>query len=122
MRPPAITITPIRNAANVGPVVSSVARVRAWTRAPAREPAMARASRIGMNRPASMTRPRLMSYHGVLAARPANADPLFWATDAYAYMISDRPWKPGLRMDRVPAPSTRDALPTASTTVGIVST
>ena len=30
MRPPTITITPIRNTANVGPEVSRVALVRAW--------------------------------------------------------------------------------------------
>jgi hypothetical protein len=44
MSPPTIKITPNKNTTNVGPEVSRVARVRAWTRAPASEPAMARPS------------------------------------------------------------------------------
>ena len=82
MRPPTITMTPTRKPANVRPAVSRVARVLACTRAPASEPAMASASTIGANRPMSIVRPRVTSYHGVLAASPAKADPLFCATDA----------------------------------------
>ena len=76
MSPPTITITPSRNATNVGPDVSRVALVRACTLAPASEPAMARASTIGANRPTSMTRPSATSYQGVLADSPAKADRL----------------------------------------------
>src|SRR5260221_8513667 len=75
MRPPTITITPSSNTANVGPDVSSVALVRACTRAPASEPAMASASTIGAKRPISMARPSVTSYHAVLADSPAKADP-----------------------------------------------
>ena len=77
-------ITPSRNAANVGPLVSRVAQVRACTRAPASEPAMARDSTIGAKRPMSMARPSVVSYQVVLAARPAKADPLLFATEAKA--------------------------------------
>ena len=62
--------------------MSRVARVRACTRAPASDPAIASASTIGTNRPTSIVMPSVMSYQVVLAASPANADPLFCATDA----------------------------------------
>lgn len=75
-------MTPSRNAANVGPEVSSVALVRACTRALASEPAIARASTIGPKRPMSMARPSVTSYHGVFAASPAKAEPLLLATEA----------------------------------------
>src|SRR5450756_1107389 len=74
MRPPTITMTPTRKPANVRPAVARVARVRACTRAPASEPAMASASTIGANRPMSMVRPRVMSYHGVLGSRRVLVD------------------------------------------------
>ncbi len=70
--------------------VQGRADVRVHTRA-ASEPAIARASTIGPKRPIDIARPSIMSYHGVFAARPANAEPLLLATDAKAYVISDSP-------------------------------
>jgi hypothetical protein len=43
---------------------------------------MASASTTGANRPMSMVSPSVTSYQVVLAASPAKADPLFWATEA----------------------------------------
>ena len=45
---------------------------------------MARESTIGAKRPMSMARPSVVSYQVVLAARPAKADPLLFATEAKA--------------------------------------
>jgi hypothetical protein len=47
---------------------------------------------------------------------------LLRVTEAKAYMISLRPWKPGLRIERVPAPSTRDMLPKTRMMIGVDST
>src|ERR1700733_16334470 len=71
MRPPTITMTPTRKAANVTPEVSRVALVRACVLAPASEPAIASASTIGANRPISIVIASVTSYQGVLAASPA---------------------------------------------------
>src|SRR5580692_10929396 len=49
-------MTPARKPAKVAPAVSRVALVRAWTRAPARDPAIASARMIGPNRPISVGR------------------------------------------------------------------
>jgi hypothetical protein len=62
-----IRITPSRKTTYVGPVVSRVALVRAWTHVPAREPALARANTMGTKRPISMVRPSRVLYHGVFA-------------------------------------------------------
>ncbi len=45
---------------------------------------MAKESTIGTKRPASRVRPSIVLYHGVLADRPAKAEPLFCAADAKA--------------------------------------
>jgi hypothetical protein len=70
----------------------------------------------------SIEMPSVMSYHGVLADRPAKAEPLFCATEANAYMTSVRPCMPGLRMLLVPGPMTRDIPPRTRTVIGMTST
>ena len=77
-------MTPNKKATKVGPVVARVARVRACTRTPARDPATASARMIGTKRPTSMTDPNVASYQVVLADSPANAEPLLLAADANA--------------------------------------
>ena len=52
---------------------------------------IAKAGTIIKKRPASMVRPRLTLYQGVLALRPAKAEPLLPAPLLYAYRISLSP-------------------------------
>lgn len=59
-----IRITPSRNTTKVGLVVSRVAPVRAWTRAPASEPAIASAKTMGTKHPISMVRPSIVCTTG----------------------------------------------------------
>ncbi len=75
---------------------------------PASEPASAGARTIGTKRPISVATPSVVSDHEVFADSPPNAEPLLLATEAKAYVISKSPWKPGLRIELVPAGITRD--------------
>ena len=77
---------------------------------------------MGTKRPISMARPTVVLYQPVLAARPAKAEPLLLVTEAKAYVISLKPWNPGLRIELVPAGITREMLPSTRVTIGIVST
>src|SRR6202022_110850 len=73
-----------------------------------RFPAMASMGMIIKNRPASMVRPIVTSYHSVFTVSPPKADPLFAVPDTYAYNISLRPCGPGFAIPDVPNPFTLD--------------
>src|SRR5207245_461483 len=77
VRAPTITTTDTSRTANVEPLVGKVPRLGGTTFLPTIDPAMPSAGRIIRKRPASMSRPSETLYQGVLALRPAYADPLF---------------------------------------------
>ena len=108
MRSPTITITPNGKATNVGPVVSSVALVRGGGARPGERAGERGRRTIGTKRPISVATPSVVSDHEVFADSPPNVEPLLLATEAKAYVISKSPWKPGLRIELVPAGITRD--------------
>src|SRR5215469_2487297 len=65
----------------------------------ASEPARPSANISGANLPSSITMPPMVLYQIVFVVRPANAEPLLFAIEVNAYMISVRPCGPGLRID-----------------------
>src|SRR5690348_7915306 len=115
---PTMMITPINNMLNSGVVTGNVPTEGGTYFFSARFPAIASMGMIIRNRPASMVRPMVTSYQGVLAVSPPNADPLFAAPDTYAYSISVKPCGPGLLMLEVPNPFTLDTAVNASMTRG----
>src|SRR5689334_9529371 len=65
----------------------------------AREPAIARTSTIGRNRPASTDNPSVVLNQSVFPVSPPNAEPLLFAVDVNAYTTSERPCAPGFRIE-----------------------
>ena len=76
---------------------------------PARFPAIASMGMIIKNRPASMVRPVVTSYHNVFTVSPPKFDPLLAAVDTNEYRISVKPCGPGLSMPEVPNPFTLES-------------
>ncbi len=77
LRAPISSTVPIRRRTKVGPVTGNEPTPGGTRRLAASDPAMARIGTIMRNRPISMAAARVLSYHGVLAVRPAKALPLF---------------------------------------------
>src|SRR6185369_9238572 len=73
---PTITITPTSRPAKSGPCVGKVPAEGGVSFLAPSEPAAASSGISIRNRPASMTRPIVVLYQGVLALRPAKALPL----------------------------------------------
>ena len=71
-----MTTTATSRTANVAPLVGKVPLLGGTTFLPTIEPAIARAGTIIRKRPPSMARPSVTLYQGVLALRPAKAEPL----------------------------------------------
>ena len=92
-------MTPTSMPTNSGVRVSSVPALAGTGCCRASDPARPRAKISGANRPSSITMPPSVLYQGVFVVRPANAEPLLFASDAIAYMISVRPCGPGLSID-----------------------
>src|SRR5713101_8140388 len=105
---PTMITTLTRSTAKSAPLVGKVPRLAGTTFLPTREPAIARAGTIIKNRPISTVRPRLTLYQGVLALRPAKAEPLLPAASLYAYRISLSPWGPALFTEDTPYGTTTD--------------
>ena len=80
--PTTITVA-TRRPTKSGPCVGNVPADVGTTFLLARLPAAASAGMMNRNRPNSIARPSVRSYHGVLTVMPANALPLF--SDALVY-------------------------------------
>src|ERR1700677_4420927 len=103
---PTMMITPINSALNSGVVTGNVPSDGGTYFFCARLPAIASIGMIMKNRPSSMSKPILVSYHGVLTVSPPKAEPLLPAPETYAYSICVNPCGPGLLMPAVPKLST----------------
>src|SRR5712691_1378263 len=84
---------------NSGLRVSSVPALTGTVPCLASEPARPSAKISGANRPSSITTPPTVLYQIVFVVRPAKADPLLFAIEVNAYMISVRPCDPELRIE-----------------------
>ena len=71
-----MTMTATSSAENSAPLVGNVPSPGAIVRLPAIDPAIARHGAIIAKRPMNITAARVRFQKGVLAASPANADPL----------------------------------------------
>ncbi len=69
-------MTPTSNTTKSAPLVGNVPKLSGTAFLPTNEPATASAGTIIKNRPASIVKPRLTLNQGVLAFRPAKAEPL----------------------------------------------
>src|SRR6266702_7529994 len=92
-------ITPTSMPTNSGVLVSSVPALAGTGCCLASDPARPSAKISGANLPSSITMPPMVLYQIVFVVRPANAEPLLFAIEVNAYMISVRPCGPGLRID-----------------------
>src|ERR1700735_4683419 len=91
-------ITPTSMPTNSGVLVSSVPALAGVGACLASDPARPRAKISGANRPSSIVLPPGVWKKGAAVPRPAKADPLLLAIDAYAYTTSDSPCGPGLKI------------------------
>src|SRR5215813_11921674 len=103
---PTIKMTPIRSAVKSGVVTGNVPKDGGTYFFPARLPAIASMGMIIRNRPASVVRPMVVSYHGVFTVKPPKAEPLLPAPEVKAYRIWLKPCGPGFEMLEVPNPCT----------------
>ena len=91
---PTITITLTRSAVKSGVVTGNVPSEAGICFLRLKLPAMASGGMIMKNRPNSMATASVVLYHLVFALRPPNAEPLLFAIEVNAYVISDKPCGP----------------------------
>ena len=96
--------TPTRRPAKVGVSVGNVPEEAGAAVFLASAPAIPSNGTIIMKRPINIASPSVVLYQGVLAVRPANAEPLLPVADANAYRISLNPCGPALFKLPVGAP------------------
>src|ERR1035437_11079253 len=106
---PTMRITPISSTTKIGDVVVNVPAVAGTARLAANAPARAITGIMMAIRPNSMTTPP-ETFHHVFGERPANAEPLLFTIDEYAYKISLKPCGPALLSVAKPAGRT-EAMP-----------
>src|SRR5215471_5666698 len=106
--------------ANSGWLVRTVPTLTGTGVCRASDPARPSAKIIGANLASSMTMPPTVLYQVVLVVRPANADPLLFAIEVKAYMISVSPCGPWLRMEACGPGSAMDSPAAVRTIIGVV--